>query len=166
MKFANVIGYIKDLYERGTKTVSISKFQEGGDSLTAMNCFAPGIEINPANNENIVITQIKNSTSFIVSVGGINQNIEPDTNRGERRIYSVSEDGRTIKAVAKFKNDGTLELNGADSYAVKFEELETALNSFKTSVNNQFLTKLDGAGSIGGATVNITPAKSDSVKLS
>jgi len=166
MKFAKVIGYIKDIYERGTKTVSISKFQEGGDSLASMNCFAPGIEINPSNGENIIVTQIKNSTSFIVSVGGINQDIEPDTDRGERRIYSVDSTGKNIKAVAKFKNDGVLELNGASSFAVKFEELETALNSFKTSVNNQFLSKLDGAGTIGGVTINITPAKSSDVKLS
>lgn len=153
-------------YRGGERTVSISTINESADPKTSMNAFSPGIEINPANGENLIFSKIKDSNSFLVTIGGVNQKIAPDTARGERRIYSVSADGETIKAVAKFKNDGTLELNGASSFAVKFEELETALNSFVAAVNVAFTAKLDGGGSSPALSITLTPAKSADVKLS
>ena len=153
-------------YRGGTKTVSISTINESADPKTSLNCFSPGIEINPANGENLVFVRIKGSSSFLVTIGGINQNIAPDTDRGERRIYSVSADGETIKAKAKFKNDGTLELNGASSFAVKFEELQTALNALVVAINTNLALKLDGGGTAGTTSISLTPAKSADVKLS
>lgn len=163
-------GYKKDKYLSGTKTVAISEVKMGAQPYTAQHCFGPGIEINPANGENLVISRMKGSSRYMVTIGGVNQDILPDTDRGERRIYSVSSDGATIKAIAKFKNDGVLELNGASSFAVKFEELETAFNTLKSEYNlHNHPTAPTGPvtpPSNAPSAADITPAKSADVKLS
>lgn len=133
--FSNVVGYLVDKYRGSINDVAIHQVESGAKPETSLSCIGPGIEINPANGENLVITKIKNSSSFVVSIGGVNQNIAPDTARGERRIYSVSENGETIQAIAKFKNDGTLELNGASDSAVLYSPLETAYNELQTQYN-------------------------------
>jgi len=180
--FTTVTGYLKDKYRGGSKTVAIHQVKAGAKPSTSMSCFAPGIEINPADGENLVITKIKRSSSFVVTIGGTNQNIEPDTARGERKIYSVSEDGAEIKAVAKFKNDGVLELNGATDSAVLFSELKTAYNELNDKYN-KLITNLnawvpvpnDGGTALktlltAAAPLNslgdIDPAESADVKLS
>ncbi len=161
-------------YRNGQKIVSISTITESGDPKTSMNAFSPGIEINPANGENLVFTRIKNSSSFLVTIGGINQKIAPDTDRGERRIYSVSSDGETIKAIAKFKNDGVLELNGATDSAVKFADLKTGFDALVTFVNahiHPFVGLAPGvpgttAATTPGSTADIDGAESADIKLS
>ncbi len=131
-----VTDFVVGKFLKGNKNVGIATITESADPKTAMNCFSPGIEINPANGENLVFTKIKGSSRFLVSIGGINQNIAPDTDRGERRIYAVSSDGETIKAKAKFKNDGTLELNGATDSAVLYAGLQTAYDEIQTQYND------------------------------
>lgn len=122
-------------YRGGKKDIAVSTATAAGNNYTAMHSFAPGLEINPAEGENLVIQRMRGSSSFMVTVGGTNQNIAPSTAKGERRLYSVSEDGSEIKAIAKFKNDGTLELNGATDSAVKYAALETAYNELQTQYN-------------------------------
>ena len=133
--FGKVVDYAVSKYRKSENNVAITTVNESADPKTVLNCFSPGIEICPANGEQLVFTRIKGSSSFLVSIGGVNQKIAPDTARGERRIYSVSSDGETIKAIAKFKNDGVLELNGATDSAVLFSQLETAFNTLKTEFN-------------------------------
>ncbi len=134
--FSNVVGYLVDKYRGSSNDVAIHQIESGAKPETSLSCLGPGIEINPANGENLVITKIKNSSSFVVSIGGVNQNIAPDTDRGERRIYSVSENGETIQAIAKFKNDGTLELNGATDSAVLFSKLQTEFNKLNSKYDD------------------------------
>ncbi len=112
--FSKVVGYLVDKYRGSTNSLAIHQVEAGAKPETSMSCFAPGIEINPADGENLVITKIKNSSSFVVSIGGTNQNIAPDTGRGERKIYSVSADGKTLMASMKFLNDGTIEMLTSD----------------------------------------------------
>ena len=136
MFLSKITGYIVDKYRGGSRNVAVSKVQAGANDYTAQHCFAPGIEINPADGENLIITPINGSSSYMVTVGGTNQDIEPDTAKGERKIYSVSEDGKTIKAIAKFKNNGVLELNRATDSAVLFSELKASFDSLKGTLND------------------------------
>lgn len=133
--FSKISGYSVGKFKNSKNNVAIHESVSGGKPQTSMSGFAPGLECSPADGENIVITKIEGSNSFVISIGGTNQNIAPDTNRGERRIYSVSEDGKEIKAVAKFKNDGVLELNGATDSAVLYSELETSYNELNDKFN-------------------------------
>lgn len=175
MKFSNVVGYLVDKYRGGSRNVAIHQVKAGAKPETSMSCIGPGIEINPANGENLVITQIGNSNSFVVSIGGVNQNIAPNTARGERRIYAVSADGETIKAVIKWKNDGTLELNGATDSAVKFADLKSGFDTLKSDFNS-FLTHVHPTAAVGPpsppapvvppSTASVDSSESADVKLS
>jgi len=106
--------YEKATYRGGEKTLSVSKVENKANEYTTMNCFAPGLEINPANGEQLIVQKIDGSNSFMVTIGGVNQNFEPDTERGERKLYSVSEDGADMMAWIKLKNDGALEIKSKD----------------------------------------------------
>jgi hypothetical protein len=106
--------YEKATYRGGEKTLSVSKVENKTNEYTTMNCFAPGLEINPANGEQLIVQKIDGSNSFMVTIGGVNQNFEPDTERGERKLYSVSEDGADMMAWIKLKNDGALEIKSKD----------------------------------------------------
>jgi hypothetical protein len=172
--YALCTGYINDKYKDSDSAVSQSKINQGGNQYAAMNCFAPGIEINPADGEFLVIDRINGSDSFMVSIGGINQNIAPSCARGERLIYSVSSDGKTKKAAILFKNDGTLVLNGGDKTAVHFAELKTGFDKLKEDFNN-FLSHThpgvtSGSSSTGAptaipSTASIDDAESDTILL-
>ena len=178
-----VTGYLVDKYLGSKNSVAIHQIKTDGKPETSMSCFAPGFEINPANGENIIIQRIKGSSSFNVSIGGTNQSIAPDTNRGERRLYSVSENGSEIKSIIKLKNDGILELNGATDSAVLFSELATAYDQLKSDFDNlvttfnahvHVVTTPDTINGTASPTVtpgtpstgDITPAESVDVKLS
>jgi hypothetical protein len=106
--FALCTGYLAEPFRDGENDVSQSKVQHGNNDYSVMNCFAPGIEINPADGEFLVVERLNDSSSFMVSVGGINQNIAPTCERGERKFYSVSEDGESVAASIHLKNDGSI----------------------------------------------------------
>ena len=118
----------------GDKSVSMSQ-GEGLNAHTVQNMCSLGFEFAPADGEKLVIAPINGSDSYMVSIAGVNENITPVCLKGERRIYSVSADGQTIKAFAKFKNTGVLELNGNDNFAVLYTELKTAFDQLKTDQN-------------------------------
>lgn len=130
---ANQTNFEKNL--DGSKTVSMTK-GSGLNNHTVQNMFMPGIEINPADGEKLVITPIAGSSSYMVSIAGVNENIAPDCDKGERKIYSVTPDGQTIKAFARFKNNGVIELNGNDNFAVLFNELKIEFNELKGKYNS------------------------------
>jgi len=174
--FATVTGYLKETFRGGTKTVSISKVSAGANNYSPLNAFAPGFEICPADGEHLVITKIENSESFMVTIGGINQNIEPITNKGERRIFSVSANGLEIKAQALFKNNGTLVLNDGEESAVMFSKLKEGFDQLKSDFNT-FLSHVHSGGTLAlgltgpasppatPSTASIDDAESATVKL-
>lgn len=141
--FAKCTGYLEDTFRDGTATLSQSKLQNKNNDYSALNCFAPGIEINPADGEYLIVTKINDSNSFMVTLGGINQNVSPSCDRGERKIYSVSSDGSEIAASAHFKNDGSIEINDtdkanitlADDGTLTLNDSQSAYMTFDTSGN-------------------------------
>jgi len=164
----------------GDKDVAMVKGEGLNEHTVQSMCF-PGIEFNPGKGEKLVVVPINGSDSYMVTIGGVNENIAPDCSAGERRIYSVSEDGETLKAFAKFKNDGVIELNGNDNFAVLYTELATAFNELQDHYNevvNSLITWVPVATDGGGAlktlltgiplipsTADITPSKSENVLL-
>jgi hypothetical protein len=128
----------------------------GLNDHTIENMCFPGIEFNPAKGEKLVFIPIDGSDSFMVAIGGTNDKIAPDTLKGERRIFSVSVEGDELKAYAKFKNDGIIELNGNDNFAVMFNELKTAFDQLQS--DHDALVNLHNAHiHITTATVGLSP---------
>ena len=161
-------------YRGGSDDSLIVKSKALGSDYQTKNAFGPGIEINPASGERLVVTRIGNSDSYVLNVGGLSDKVSPDTSPGERRFFSVDSSGN-LSAFIKLKNDSILELNGNDAFAVKYTELETAFNQLKSDFNALVATY--NSHTHGGvvaapvatgtpSTADISPAKSDLVKLS
>lgn len=58
-----------------------------------------------------------------------------------------------------------LKVNGDTRSLVTHTELDAALQSLMTALNSALATKFDGAGTAGSLSVDITPAKTDNIKV-
>jgi hypothetical protein len=110
-----------------------------------------------------------------VIVGYINKNKLAGV--GELRLFSTDQNG-SEKFYVWLKNDGFLELGGAQNFAVKFNELKTEFNSLKESHNNlltEYIAHVHTGGTISGSTgttvstqtpnaANIDNAKNEKIK--
>jgi hypothetical protein len=135
----------------------------------------PGIDANPIVDDQGVLVLIDNTPGKSVHVG-----VYPDSQAepGEIRIYS-RDSGGELKALIWLKADGTIELNGNADNAVRYSQLETAFNTFKTDFNtfitNVFNLHMHPTAGTGPPSVptlvgvntaaDIAPAKVDEVKL-
>lgn len=83
---------------------------------------------------------------------------------GEKKLYSY--DSGTIKAFINFLKSGIIEINGNNDFAVRFDALDTAIQTFITTLNALFATKLDASGQTPGTlTLDISAAKVEEVKI-
>lgn len=106
-----------------------------------------------------------------VMIGVINVNQLESLAPGEKSLYSTNEDGSQIQAFITMRNNGQLEVNGVGDKAVRFSELDSELQSFKTSIQQE-LTKIQtGLAGVGGVytpgilTIDISAAEVDQVDL-
>lgn len=139
----------------GEKDVSMSEGTSLNEQTVQNMCF-PGIEFKPAKGEKLVIIPINGSDSYMVSIGGVNENITPDCADGERRIFATNAEGTELKAFAKFKNTGIIELNGNDNHAVLFNELKTEFNELKNKYND-LKNKYNAHIHVTTATIGLSP---------
>jgi len=84
-------------------------------------------------------------------------------------ITSIEHENGTTKiqidATGNVKIDGaTIQLNGSSKLLVTHAELNTALQSMVTAINNALATKKDEPGSPGTVTLDISAAKTTTVK--
>ena len=93
-----------------------------------------------------------------------NYQITIDVARGETTIYSTTPDGKTVKARVDLDGAGNIDLNGNSKKLVTYAELNTALQSLITAINNAFATKKDEAGSSGSLTLDISAAETQTVR--
>jgi hypothetical protein len=78
---------------------------------------------------------------------------------GENRLFSTDENG-ALKSWCWLKNDGTIELNGNENFAVKFNELKAEFNKLKASYNNLvsiFNSHVHPGVTTGGGSTTPTP---------
>jgi hypothetical protein len=61
-------------------------------------------------------------------------------------------------------NDGNINLNGDTRNLVSHTELNTALQAMITAINSTFATKLDGGGTPGTVSLDISTSKIDTVR--
>lgn len=166
----------------------VAKFLRFGksDTRTAEQAAPYGIDSNPIK-DMIAVYGLTDTKGDAVIIGYLNKNAIASP--GEFRIFSTDEDG-TVKATIHLKNTGITQLTG-DSWEIggnaknlaRYQELETAFNSLKDTVNtmtvrwNAFVAAYVPGGpsvvgtppTLAGQTVNaptadITGAKADNVK--
>lgn len=92
--------------------------------------FGCGLEVNPEPGERVVMFRSGGNT---YAIGGVSD-IDTITDSGERRYYSLS-DG-VVSAQILLKNNGDIELNDADTEAVRYQELLEEINKLKSTLNN------------------------------
>lgn len=135
MFFSKVFETLTGKYRGGLKDSLIVKTKALDNQYQSKNSFAPGIEINPAAGERLIISKIDNSDSYLVNIGGISDNVAPDTLPGERRFFSVDEN-LDLSSYIKLKNTGIVEINGNDNFAVLYTELVTEFNKLNSKFNS------------------------------
>lgn len=135
MKFATVFKSLVGKYRGGSKDSLIVTSKALGNDYQSKNAFAPGLEINPAAGERIIIEKIGGSDSYNVSIGGISENVAPDTDPGERRIFSVNNAGE-LSTYLKLTNTGLIELAGNGNFAVLFNEMLTEFNKLNAKYDD------------------------------
>lgn len=121
-----------------------------------------GVDSLPPLNSFVVIQKAGNAWKLATAV---NDNIAPDSTllHGEKKIYSS--DAGIIKGFITFLKTGILRINGKNDYAVRYNELDTAMQSLISKINLALAAKLDGVGSSGTVVQDFTDAKVTTVLM-
>lgn len=151
---------------QGKRLVKLLRF--GLDDVQEAEQATPhGIDSNPA--KELIAVYLKTSQNGKpVVVGFLTK--ECLAALGELRCFSTDENG-ALKAYAWFKNDGTIEFNGSADNLVRFNALNTGLQSHNAQVVVE-LTKIFAAFNAlvpglylqGPVQTNINPAKVNDLK--
>jgi hypothetical protein len=89
---------------------------------------------------------------------------------GEKRIYSLKEDGSLSFAI-HLKNDETCEIGGAVDFAVRYNALNTALQEEVVKINQELTKIASGISTAGGVyvpepiTLSLIDSRVNEVKL-
>lgn len=146
----------------GPAVVAVGSF--GDDAIQAEVWGVPGVwSMLPDNTHGVRLPMGGERFGAIVATHHY-KTPRPTLAKGETAVGSTSSDGLLVKAKTVYRADGTQEINGTGKFFVTHAELDTALQSFVTALNAVFATKLDGAGSPGTLVLNITLAKTTTVK--
>lgn len=142
-----------------TNTLQLQVEITDTDDVQTVQLFTEsGNDTNPPDGSTVIIVQVGDAWKIGL---GVNDGIDPEVDPGEKKLYS-SLDG-IIKAFIYFMQDGTLQLNGDNDFAVRFNALEAAFNQFKSDYNSH---AHGGSGPPNSSTnADISSAKVDSVKL-
>jgi len=99
-----------------------------------------------------------------VVVATHNYQVKIDVARGETTIYSTTADGKTVKARIDLDASGNIKLNGDTKRLVTYAELNTALQALVTAINTAFASKLDGGGTPGTLSLDISAAETQTIR--
>ena len=117
----------------------------------------PGQDENPIDGNRVYIIEVGETYKIGIAV---DDGVTPDMDTGEKRLYSVSDAG-VIQAFIKLLKTGIIEINGSADFAIRFNALNTALQSMLTDLNADIVA----AGGAGSTTLDISGAKVAEVKV-
>lgn len=124
-----------------------------------------GEDTNPPNDTNVIILSIGEAWKIAIAS---DDNIEPSMDIGEKKLYSTS-DG-SIQGFINILNDGIIEINGNNDFAVRFNALKTAFDQLKSDFNSHTHVSVTSLGTptvpVPQSSADITPAKVNEVKIS
>lgn len=157
---------VKEVVIEKDKTKSLKVFQFGVKTADLVSDF--GDDSSPLK-DMIAIYSDTSETGESVIIGYLNKN--QISNPGEKRIFSLKEDG-SLSTSIHLKNDETLEIAGSINNAVTYSPLNIALQKQVLALNAE-LVKIAGVlNTLAPASYIATPvsidisgAKVDNVKL-
>lgn len=131
------------------------------DVQTSYNALPHGIDSKPVKNK-IAIHATTGNKSESVILGYIDKS--DNTSEGELRLYATDSTGTEVFSML-FKNDGTVEFGGNTDYMIRYNALNTALQSFVNNLNKKLTTALEGIPyTWPGVSVDISGAKIEEIK--
>lgn len=119
-------------------------------------------DFNPANGTRVYICDVTDSYQIAVATS---DGLAPEVEPGEIEIYSTDNPVTAKQARIYLNTDGEIILNQGTKSSVNFVDLNTQLQLLVTAINAALATKLDGAGSAGTLTLDISTAEVPEVKL-
>lgn len=132
-----------------------------GEDTRSIEIFSSS-DFNPANGTRVYICNVSDSYQVAVATS---DGLTPECEAGEREFYSTDSPVTTKKARFKLNKDGEIILNQGTKSAVNYVDLNTQLQLLVTAINSALATKLDGGGSAGALTLDLTTAEVPEVKL-
>lgn len=108
-----------------------------------------------------IVTVLQAGKSWKIAIASNDTaDFDGSLNEGDRILYS-----KDAASYIKILSDGTIEINGNADFAVSWTDLNTALQTLVTNINTLFGTKLDGGGTAGTLTLDLSSSKIEEVKL-
>lgn len=131
------------------------------DVQTAPQFLPFGIDSKPIKDALAAFVRSSNSEETAI-LGYLIQSEE--TEEGETRIYSTNAAGTPVFFI-KLLKDGTCQIGGNADFMVRFNALDTALQTFITDLNTKLVTALGAVGgSWPGTSIDISGAKIEEIK--
>lgn len=119
-------------------------------------------DFNPANGTRVYICNVSDSYQVAVATS---DGLTPECEPGEVEIYSTDNPVTAKQARIYLNKDGEIILNQGTKSAVNYVDLNTQLQLLVTAINSALASKLDGGGSAGALTLDLTTAEVPEVKL-
>ena len=124
------------------KAVIIQTIAAGNQERTSEMYHNPGISSAPTKNDRIISIPVGTGTR--VAIATHNYRINVEVTDGETKVYSTDATGENVKSVIKLDNAGNIDLNGDSKKFVTYTELNTALQSFKTTIEASIASAIIG----------------------
>ncbi|MFW6312500.1 MAG: hypothetical protein ACOC2N_01280 [Spirochaetota bacterium] len=138
---------VKALFDRRAaspaQNVVVQLEAAAGENRTAEMYHPPGISSAPSKQDRVVVVPVGRG-SHRIAIGSHNYRIEVSVDEGEISVYSTNAAGDTVAARIDLDNDGNIDLNGNSKRLVTYGELNTALQSFKTSIDTAIASAITG----------------------
>lgn len=132
-----------------------------GEDTRSIEIFSSG-DFNPANGTRVYICDVTDSYQIAVATS---DGLAPEVEPGEIEIYSTDNPVTAKQARIYLNTDGEIILNQGTKSAVNFLDLNTQLQLLVTAINAALATKLDGGGSAGALTLDLSTAEVPGVLL-
>lgn len=157
-----VTGYEIGRNRNGTRDVLLLqvRLSEPDDVQTVEYMSATGDDSVPPTGSRVVVLSAGPAWKIAIAA---QDEIKPVASEGERILYS--QESGSIKAFIALRTDGNAEINGDAKTAVRFSDLDTALQNLVAAINVALGTKLDGGGTAGTLTLDLSAAEAATVKL-
>lgn len=144
------------------KAIIIQTIAAGDQERTTEMYHNPGISSAPTIEDRIISVPVGAGTRVIIASHNYRIEVEPDA--GETIIYSTNSAGDTVKSQIKLDNDGNIDLNGDGKKLVTYTALNLALQGLVTALNANFALKLDGAGTPGTNSLDISASETTTIR--
>lgn len=147
------------------KGMRILKVQQLG-AKTADECMPFGEDSNPLEGMVAIFAETGVSGEPVI-IGYINKN--QLAGKGEKRIYSLKEDGN-LSSYIWLKGNEEIHINGNQNSLTKYEPLDLAVKNLDSQLNEQLTLIATAIGTVGGSYVpttiqtNISNAKAEDLK--